>query len=95
MQLHLDPNELNLLANILMQKCGEPYQGLLDMVLARDLRFDADDLETVADLLSAEKHALQANLDQEPDGFLKARMLTSLALLNRLQERVNEACVMI
>lgn len=94
MQLHLESDELNLLANILMQKSGKPYEGLLDMLLARDLRFDSDDLETVADLLAAEKRSLNENLSRETDSVRKGRMQASLALLDRLQERVNEACVM-
>lgn len=40
MQLHFEADEFNLLANILMQKSGKPAEGLLDMVLARNLRFD-------------------------------------------------------
>jgi hypothetical protein len=94
MQFHLDPDELNLLANILMQKGGNPYEGLLEMVLARDLRFDSDDLETVADLLAAEKSSLKDNISREPDGVRRGKMLAALALLEKLQERVNEACVM-
>ena len=95
MQLHLDPDELNLLANILMPKPGKPYETLLEMVLARDLRFDSDDLEAVADLLAAEKRSLQDSISRETDGVRKARMQASLVLLDRLQEHVNEACVMI
>jgi hypothetical protein len=94
MQLHLEPDELNLLANILMQKSGKPYEGLLDMVLARDTRFDADDLDTVADLLAAEKRSLKDNISREPDGVRKGTMLAALVLLEKVQERVNEACVM-
>jgi hypothetical protein len=95
MQLHLEPQELNLLANILMRKGGKPYEGLLDMVLARNLRFDSDELESLADLLAAEEHVLQDNISREPDGHLKGKMLAALALLDGVQERVNEACVMI
>lgn len=95
MQLHLETEELNLLANILMQKTGAPYEALLEMVLARDLRFDSDDLETVADLLAAEKMSLKDRITHELDGFRKGKMLTTLAVLEKLQEHVNEACVMI
>jgi hypothetical protein len=95
MQLHLESDELNLLANILMQKHGQPYEGLLNMVLVRNLRFDSDDLETLADLLAVEKHTLQGNISRELDGHIKGKMLAAMALLERVQERVNEACVMI
>lgn len=95
MQLHLETDELNLLANILLQKAGRPYDALLEMVLARNLRFDCDDLETVSDLLAAERGSLKGRISSEAEGVRKGRMLETLALLERLQEKVNEACVMI
>ena len=74
MQLHLDADELNLLAEILLEQVGKNsaqgisvanvqgngdihqgagrYDGMLDKVLARDLRLDGDELEQVAVLLA-------------------------------------------
>ena len=94
MQLHLEVDELNLLANLLLQRTGAPFEGLLEMVLARDLRFDSDQLDTLTDLLAAEKATLKSRIAREADGSAKDRMLDALALLERLQERVNETCVM-
>ena len=96
MQLHLETDELNLLANLLLRQSGTGVsEDLLEMVLARDLRFDSDELEAVADLLSAEKRKLKEQISREPDGYRKGELLNTLALLERVQERVNEACVMI
>jgi len=99
MQLHLETDELNLLANILLQRSSAsphgPYEDLLEMVLAHDLRFDSDELEQVADLLAAEKRNLKDEIAREADGVSKGKLQTTLALLERVQERVNEACVMI
>ena len=96
MQLHLETDELNLLANLLLQKSGTgAYEELLEMVMARDLRFDGDELEQVADLLAVEKKSLKEAISQELEGVRKGKLLSTLALLERLQERVDEACVMI
>jgi hypothetical protein len=63
MQLHLQTDELNLLANVLMETGGTMPrlrldEKLLEMVLAHDLRFDSDELERVAALLAAEERAV-------------------------------------
>ena len=100
MQLHLETNELNLLANILMERTGSAtpgkvvYNDLLEMVLAHDLRFDSDELEELSALLGAEKRRLKDEISREPGASTKADLLTKLALLERVQERVDEACVM-
>ena len=99
MQLHLETNELNLLANVLMERSGTPqdqgtYNDLLEMVLAHDLRFDTDQLEQLAGLLAAEKRSLQEKVASEQDTKRKANMHSRLVLLERVQERVDEACVM-
>lgn len=95
MQLHLETDELNLLANILLQKSGvSAYEDLLEMVMARDLRFDTDELEQLADLLTAEKQDLKGQISRETDALRKGNLQSTLALLERVHERVNEACVM-
>ena len=94
MQLHLETDELNLLANLLMQRSNPQNDEILDMVLARDLRFASDQLEAVADLLAAEKGSLKDEVARELDGARKGKLQKTLALLERVQERVNEACVM-
>ncbi len=94
MQLHLETNELNLLANLLMQHTSPQNDKLLEMVLARDLRFDSDELQATAVLLAAEKKCLKEAITQESDGVCKGKLQSKLALLDRVQERVDEACVM-
>jgi len=117
MQLHLETDELDLLANVLMQRIGEMaaqavsagaagpigarspdpgrYDDLLDRVLARDLRFDSDELEFVADLLTGQKHSLGEEIARQPSAALNTPLRKKLALLERVLERVDEACVMI
>jgi hypothetical protein len=94
MQFHLEPNELKLLANVLLEQDPRPYQELLNKVLAHDLRLDADELEQAADLLAAKKLSLKDEIDRQPDAALKVDLQQKLAVLERVLERVNEACVM-
>ncbi len=117
MQLHLETDELNLLANILLERVGaisaaqssssggvqsdrsieqSPrfFDDVLDKVLARDLRLDSDELEGVADLLRAQKPKLTESIAHAEDATRKIELLQKLGLLERLLERVTEACVM-
>jgi hypothetical protein len=94
MQFHLETDELNLLANVLLEQDPRPYQELLNKVTARDLRLDAGELEQAADLLAGKKRSLKDEIDRQSNAALKAELQRKLALLERTQERVNEACVM-
>ena len=94
MQFHLETDELKLLANVLLEQDPRPYQELLNKVLAHDLRLDADELEQTADLLAGKKLSLKDEIDRQPDAALKLGLQQKLALLERVLERVNEACVM-
>jgi hypothetical protein len=94
MQFHLEPDELKLLANVLLEQDPKPYQELLNKVLAHDLRLDADELEQAADLLAGKKHSLKDEIDRQRNTELQMDLRRQLALLERVLERVNEACVM-
>jgi hypothetical protein len=100
MQLHLETDELSLLANLLMNRGSEVSRsslddGLLEMVLAHDLRFDSDELERVAALLATHEHSLKEALDRESNLSRKAEMQKKPAVLEHVLEKVDEACVMI
>jgi hypothetical protein len=94
MQFHLETDELNLFTNVLLEQDPGPYKDLLNKVLARDLRLDAGELEQAADLLAGKKRTLKDEIARQPDGALKMDLQLQLALLERVLERVNEACVM-
>jgi hypothetical protein len=94
MQFHLETDELKLLADVLLQQEPGQYDELVDKVMARDLRFDSGELEQTADLLAARKRGLKDEIERQPDGALKTALQQRLALLERVLERVNEACVM-
>ena len=113
MQLHLETDELDLLANVLMERIGamaaqaasagspksgiglapdpQRYDDLLDKVLARDLKFDSDELEYVADLLTARSAASAMRLRASSAPVLKTELQKKLAVLERVLEQVDEA----
>jgi len=94
MQFRLEPDELNLLANILLEQDPRQYNELLNKVMAHDLRFDSGELEQTAELLASKKRTLQDEIGRQPSDELKRELERKLALLERVLERVNEACVM-
>lgn len=117
MQFHLETDEFNLLANVLLERVSatstqassasrlksdsnseqDPrrHNELLDKVLARDLRFDFDELEQVGDLLASEKCTLRDEVLRQPNAARKMELQRKLALLERVLERVNEAVAMV
>jgi hypothetical protein len=114
MQLYLETDELNLIANILLEREGQlsasskkdassSHPGidlkiceeLLDRVLQRDMEFDSDELEQLADILSAQKNAINemtAQIQSEPPN---PTLQKKLAKLDRVLERIDEVCAMI
>jgi hypothetical protein len=94
MQFLLDRDELNLLADVLLEQPAPEHAELLNKVMARDLRFDSSELEQTADLLAGKKRSLTDEIARQPDAALKTKLQQQLALLERVLERVNEACVM-
>ncbi len=94
MQFHLEPNELNLLANVLVEQDPRQYNELLNKVMTHDLRFDSGELERTAELLASKKRSLKDEIAQQPSDALKMELERKLTLLERVLERVNEACVM-
>ena len=95
MQLHFEADEINLLANLLMLRSSPQNEKLLEMVLRRNLRFDSDDLDALADLLAAERCSLKDEIAKVDNAVRRVKLVSTLALLERVLERVDEACVMI
>ena len=117
MQLHLNADELNLLADTLLERVGAMaaqrlsaasvqgnadmgqdarcYVDLLDKVLVRDLRLDSDELEQMADLLGAQKRDLKDEIGCLQDSALLLNLQQKLGLLERILQRVEEACAML
>ncbi|MGA7473086.1 MAG: hypothetical protein WBW60_10165 [Candidatus Sulfotelmatobacter sp.] len=94
MQFHLETDELKLLANVLLEQDPRQYNELLNKVMARGLRFDSGELEQTAELLAGKKRSLKNEIARQSDGTPKAELQRQLTLLERVLEKVNEACVM-
>jgi hypothetical protein len=114
MQLHLETDELDLIANILLQREGQLSrlsqqevsstqpgvdlklcEELLDRVLARDTEFDSDELEQLAELLAAEKDAMNKIPALEKGSPPNALLLRKRSKLERVLEKIDEVCAMI
>ena len=100
MQLHLETDKLNFLANLLMEPVRETAGSPLDdrlpeMVLARDLRFDSDDLEQLTALLVAAKSRMKDDVLHETSPVRRFELKCRLAPLEKMLEKVDEACAMI
>ena len=59
------------------------------------MRFDFDELEQAADLLAGEKRSLKDEIARQPNAALKMELQRKLALLERVLERIAEACAML
>jgi len=111
MQLHLGTDELDLIANILLEHQGhatsegesspslprgsqETCEDLLEKVLARNTELDAEELQQLADILADQRGVLKQRICVEPYAPTKSELLKTLAKLERVLEKVDEACVM-
>ena len=101
MQLQLETDELDLIMNILLEREAaqtgtdfEMCEELLDRIVARNMEFDADELQQLADILAEYQHGLQDAVVHETKPGVKAKLQTKLEKLAHVVERVEEACVM-
>jgi len=93
MQLQFSPDELNLLADILLNQ-GDPA-GILDRVMVRDLRLDADGLDQLRDLLITHQQGVHTELANTKDAQKQKALQDRRSLLESMVEKVSEACAML
>jgi len=93
MQLHFAPEELSLLADILLNQ-RDPI-GVLDRVMARDLRLDSDELDQLRDALIANQKRTRADLADTKNPQRTKGLLARQILLESMVEKVSEACAML
>lgn len=92
MKLHFSPEELKLFAEILLNQ-GDPA-GLLDRIMANDLRFDFDELDQLREILVASWTNASSEAAACPDPQLRTKLEARRAALESMIERVAEACAM-
>ena len=68
------------------------YEELLDNVLARNMEFDSDELEQLADILARQKRAVYDAMVHASDGSAKAQLQHKLQKLERVLEKIDEVC---
>ena len=105
MQLLLTLEERKIITRAL-EKCLAQAQGahlarkrdaanrLLDRVLEPDLRFDADELEDLSDILSSCKVEMKNRIAAELDPIAKNALLEQRKTLDYAADKVTEACMM-
>ncbi len=101
MQLLFTREELKFLTEILEQQASASVNqpkpiayGLLDHIIAHDLRFAVDELEDLQDILNAYEHAFRARLADVPLEQKEA-IAKKEELLERIMDKVTEACAMV
>jgi hypothetical protein len=92
MKLRFSPEELKLLANVLLNQ-GDPA-GLLDRILANDLRFDFDELDQLREILVANWSSASSEVAACPDPQARKKLEARRDALESMIERIAEACAM-
>jgi hypothetical protein len=92
MKLYFSSEELNLLANILLNQ-GDPA-GLLDRVMANDLTFDFTELDQLRELLVAAWTSVSSEVAACLDPQTKTKLEARQATLESMIDRVTETCAM-
>ncbi len=90
MQLRLNIEELNLLAEVLEYNDAE---DLVDRVRARQIQFTSHELDTIAEMLSARDCELRNAISQAADAE-KGSLQHTRTLLQRVLDKITEACAM-
>lgn len=83
-----------LLADLLSASEGQNADNLLDRVLARDLRFGIDELESLAEILKTAKDSLEAESIRVGSAEVKHTLQEQLDKLTRILDRITEASAM-
>lgn len=92
MKLHFSPEELNLLANILLNQ-GDPA-GIVDRIMANDLTFDFAELDQLRETLVANWTNASNEVAACSDPQAKKKLEARQATLESMIDRVTETCAM-
>ena len=92
MKLHFSPNELHLIADILLNQ-GDPA-GLLDRIMANDLTFDFTELDQLRETLVANWTNATSEVTACTDPQAKKKLEALQATLESMIDRVTETCAM-
>ena len=93
-ELRLETDEPNLPANVLMNPVGQAHTHRWRRCW-RDLRFDSDELERLAELLVAAERSMKDDVRRRAAPVCRFELKCRLGLLERTLEKIDEASVMI
>ena len=94
MKLDFNTEQLQLMADILSEQKSEISGKFLDRLLARDFRFDYDELEQLTDLLNARKNEILKATEETKDPQLKLALEQKKILIEGSLERISETFAM-
>ncbi len=103
MQLLLTLDELQVLADVLELQTEQPacdpvklpeLEALLDRVIARKLQFCSDELDTLADVIGEGVRQIRARMASVEDLALKRSLESKRDILQRIADKITEACAM-
>jgi len=95
MQLHFTVPQLQVLAEILSEQKGPVAEDLLDRVLAKDLRFDFDELEQLTALVNAGRAEILTELGHATNPAASSGLERKKQLVDEMLERLSEASAMV
>jgi len=70
-------------------------EELLEKIISRQLQFSSDELDELAQVLRDHEQKLRKELSQTPEGESREELKSRAAALERLLDRVVEACAML
>jgi hypothetical protein len=94
MQLHFTPEEMCLVADILLE-CAPNEEDLLQMFFAHKLRFDCEQLDRLGGIVTQYRRRIAADLAATSNLELKESLGRRQNLLDRVAERIQEAAAMV
>jgi len=73
----------------------QSYERLLEKVLARNMEFDSDELEQIADILTDQRNNLKQSISAEVGQAVRSQLQQNLERLESVLERIEEVCAML
>ena len=94
MQLHFTPEEMRLVADVLLE-CAPDQEDLLQMFFAHKLRFDCEQLDRLSGIVSQYHRKVATEVGAASNLELKEALHRRQVLLEQAAERIQEASAMV
>jgi hypothetical protein len=94
MQLHFTPEEMRLVADVLLE-CAPDQEDLLQMFFAHKLRFDCEQLDRLGGIVTQYQRRIGTEVGAASNLELKESLRRRQILLDHAAERIQEASAMV